>query len=207
MSTPQLSTTVASRSNVRLLLGSSKLVLFSPRQRSFLCTLVPYSTVNATTTLVESNNALNDETLRDANNDTLGSHPDNNEMEDCLFLDVYSSKTALEKAGNTYGAAVLVYIHGGGYYASGSKADFTTAGMLQRAASTSPPVVMVALDYLLGAFGFPDSPDDQGNGLANAGLHDQRFVLEWIQKNIHLFGGDPENPFVRLTENSLFSRP
>jgi carboxylesterase type B len=29
------------------------------------------------------------------------------------------------------------------------------------------------------------------NGVVNAGIHDQHFALEWVQKYIHLFGGDP----------------
>jgi carboxylesterase type B len=57
-------------------------------------------------------------------------------------------------------------------------------------------VVLVALDYRLGALGFLDSPDAQKDGLANAGLHDQRFALRWIQKYIYLFGGDLEKVMV-----------
>lgn len=50
----------------------------------------------------------------------------------------------------------------------------------------------VSFNYRLGAFGWLSGPTFQENGTANAGLHDQRFALEWIQQHIHLFGGDPE---------------
>ena len=50
----------------------------------------------------------------------------------------------------------------------------------------------MALNYRLGAFGWLSGPSFQNSkGTANAGFYDQRFALEWIQKNIHLFGGDP----------------
>jgi carboxylesterase type B len=44
----------------------------------------------------------------------------------------------------------------------------------------------------LGAFGWLAGHSVTANGTANAGLHDQRFGLDWVYKNIHLFGGDPE---------------
>lgn len=52
-------------------------------------------------------------------------------------------------------------------------------------------VIYVALNYRLGAFGFMSGPafEEQG-GLPNAGLHDQKLALEWIQQNIHKFSGD-----------------
>ena len=39
--------------------------------------------------------------------------------------------------------------------------------------------------------GWLSGPTFQANGTANAGLYDQRFALEWVQKYIHKFGGDP----------------
>jgi carboxylesterase type B len=157
-------------------------------------TIVPLFTgrgdaINSTA-LQSQLDAMNAQTTQeDSKNATIGSNPENSETEDCLFLDVYSPKDAFEEVESTYGRPVLVCIHSGGYI-WGSKHDFTTAGLFQRAASTGPPMVMVALNYRLGALGFLSGPTIQKDGLANAGLHDQRFALEWIQKNIHLFGGD-----------------
>ena len=47
------------------------------------------------------------------------------------------------------------------------------------------------MNYRLGAFGWLSGPTFQANGTANAGLHDQRFALEWVKKHISKFGGDP----------------
>ena len=48
------------------------------------------------------------------------------------------------------------------------------------------------MNYRLGAFGWLAGPTLQGmGGVSNAGLYDQRLALEWVQKHIHLFGGDP----------------
>lgn len=44
----------------------------------------------------------------------------------------------------------------------------------------------------MGAFGWLGGDSILANGTANVGLHDQRFALDWVYKNIHLFGGDSE---------------
>ncbi len=123
--------------------------------------------------------------------------------EDCLFLDVVVPQNIFKKATkesrnddkkSNCGAPVLVWIYGGGYTA-GEKTGFGTynpAGLLKASqASGSEGVVYVALNYRLGAFGWISGPTLQSDGTANAGLYDQRLALQWIQKNIHLFGGDP----------------
>lgn len=48
------------------------------------------------------------------------------------------------------------------------------------------------MNYRLGAFGFLSGPSLQEDGTANAGLYDQRLALQWVQDNIHLFGGDKD---------------
>lgn len=53
------------------------------------------------------------------------------------------------------------------------------------------PVVYVAANYRLGIFGWLSGPSftlSEGT-VPNAGLYDQRFALQWVQKHIHLFNG------------------
>ncbi|KAL1640438.1 hypothetical protein SLS58_006936 [Diplodia intermedia] len=106
------------------------------------------------------------------------------ETEDCLFLDVIVPKKIFESAGSA----------SGGGYSTGSKISYgNPAGLIARSqTASSDGVVWVALNYRLGAFGWLSGPTFQQDGTANLGLHDQRFALEWVQKNIHLFGGDKD---------------
>jgi carboxylesterase type B len=46
------------------------------------------------------------------------------------------------------------------------------------------------LSAQLGAFGFLSSKEVKEKGVVNAGILDQKFALEWVQKHIHKFGGD-----------------
>jgi carboxylesterase type B len=50
-------------------------------------------------------------------------------------------------------------------------------------------VIVVAVTYRLGAFGFLWSGTDGFNGAY--GIQDQRLALKWVQANIVAFGGNP----------------
>lgn len=113
------------------------------------------------------------------------------ETEDCLFLDVFAPKTIFERANSSaYGAPVLVWIYGGGY--TGGNKFNNPAGLLAASSNSSfGEVVYLSINYRLGALGWLGGPSYQAEGgKSNLGLYDQRFALEWIQDNIHLFGGD-----------------
>ncbi|KAA6409016.1 MAG: carboxylesterase family [Lasallia pustulata] len=116
--------------------------------------------------------------------------------EDCLFLDVVVPQAIFHKASNTTndtcGAPVLVWIYGGGYTAGDKSGSGNPAGLIKASQVTgSEGVIYVSMNYRLGAFGWLSGPTLQSDGTANAGLYDQRLALEWVQENIHLFGGDP----------------
>lgn len=52
-------------------------------------------------------------------------------------------------------------------------------------------VVLVTLDYRLGAFGFLFTGFKGNDAKGNYGILDQRLALQWVQQNIQNFGGDP----------------
>lgn len=76
----------------------------------------------------------------------------------------------------------------GGGYGSGN-AGFD---LVPQILTNGNKYITVAIQYRLGAFGFLSSADVAKSGVLNAGIHDQYFALQWVQKYIHLFGGDPK---------------
>ncbi|XP_053674710.1 esterase B1-like [Anopheles nili] len=107
--------------------------------------------------------------------------------EDGLFLNVHTPELPNETPNATAKQLpVMVYIHGGGFL-SGSGDAF----LYDPVYFMPHRVVIVTFNYRLGPLGFLSFPEA---GIAgNAGLKDQLLVLEWVQKNIAAFGGNPEN--------------
>ena len=102
--------------------------------------------------------------------------------EDCLLLDVLIPETP----SSAY-LPVLVQIHGGGYDQGNSESN---PGYLLVNQSNGG-IIYVSMQYRLDAFGFLAGNAVRENGAANVGLLDQRAALNWVQRNIRAFGGDP----------------
>ncbi|MFB7842715.1 carboxylesterase/lipase family protein [Microbacterium sp. NPDC056052] len=82
---------------------------------------------------------------------------------------------------------VLVWIHGGAFsWGSGSDPVYDGHRL-----STRRDVVVVTINYRLGALGFLALPGVPGSG--NVGLLDQLAALRWVRRNIAGFGGDSDN--------------
>jgi para-nitrobenzyl esterase len=105
--------------------------------------------------------------------------------EDCLYLNVWTPAKR-----NTTGLPVLVYFFGGGFVAGdGSEPRYDGASMARKG------IVTVTVNYRLNIFGFFSHPELSKEapykGSGNYGLLDQHAALKWVQKNIAVFGGDP----------------
>jgi para-nitrobenzyl esterase len=106
--------------------------------------------------------------------------------EDCLRLNVQTP--AIDDARRP----VMVWIHGGGF-TSGTGATPWYNGTSFAARGD---VVVVSLNYRLGALGFLHLADIGGADHVSSGLLgilDQVAALQWVRDNIAAFGGDPDN--------------
>ena len=104
--------------------------------------------------------------------------------EDCLYLNVWSAAAPGEAV------PVLFWIHGGGLrMGDSSTAAFDGAALAARG------VVVVTINYRLGVLGYLAHPllraESARGESGNYGLLDQIAALEWVQRNIPAFGGDP----------------
>ena len=112
--------------------------------------------------------------------------------EDCLYLNIWS------QIGGLANKPVMFFIHGGGNVIGSANAGGLYDG--QRFAATHD-VVLVSINYRLGTLGWFSHPALQVSGSDSAAAKDNSgnygtdiiAALEWVQKNISAFGGDPEN--------------
>jgi para-nitrobenzyl esterase len=129
------------------------------------------------------------------------------QSEDCLTLNVLApadpaatpaaraAAGAADAAGHTPAVRpVMVWIHGGAYFAGSSAQPLFDGAHLV----ANGDIVFVSLNYRLGALGFLDfsgvAPSGSGTSFdTNVGLRDILAALEWVQQNIAAFGGDPGN--------------
>jgi len=110
--------------------------------------------------------------------------------EDCLFLNVWTTNLPA----NHPAAAklpVMFWIHGGGNIDGASQVNAIGPTLAQKG------VLVVSVNYRLGALGFMAHPaltaESPHHSSGNYGILDQIAALEWVQRNIAGFGGDPAN--------------
>lgn len=116
----------------------------------------------------------------------MGGPPPGGLSEDCLYLNIWTpAKSARERI------PVLVWIYGGGFNAGATSIPVNSGDKLARRG-----VVLVSIAYRVGVFGFYAHPELSAESpqrvSGNYGLLDMIAGLQWIQRNIAAFGGDPK---------------
>ena len=106
------------------------------------------------------------------------------QSEDCLFLNVWTAATRGDPR------PVFVWIHGGALTRGSGYSDVRDGTPL-----ASKGVVVVSLNYRLGPLGYLAHPEltaeSPHHSSGNYGVLDQIAALQWVQRNIAAFGGDP----------------
>ena len=106
--------------------------------------------------------------------------------EDCLSLNVWTPSTEGSSR------PVMVWIHGGAFVTGSGSSPIYDGSILSRRGD----VVVVTINYRLGALGFLNLNEVTGGRIpstGNEGLLDQAFALAWVRDNISRFGGNPGN--------------
>ncbi len=101
------------------------------------------------------------------------------ESEDCLNLNIWTPSVDNKKR------PVMFWIHGGAFLMGGGIDPMYDGSALAKRGD----VVVVTINYRLGALGYLYIPDIT----ANVGHLDQILALKWVHDNIELFGGDSTN--------------
>src|SRR3989442_248867 len=107
--------------------------------------------------------------------------------EDCLYLNVWRSADPAAR-----NLPVMVWIYGGGFTGGSSSSPITSGVQFAKQG-----VVLVAMNYRVGRFGFfafPALSSERPNeNKGNYAYMDQIAALQWVQRNIAAFAGNPNN--------------
>ncbi|OJJ06436.1 hypothetical protein ASPVEDRAFT_32735 [Aspergillus versicolor CBS 583.65] len=120
----------------------------------------------------------------------------------CLNLTITAPTSALE-AHNQAKVPVLIFIHGGAFIGGSQcvtiagREVFDATNLVRASLARKQSIVVVTINYRLGPLGFMASQELEafnryhGEPVGNYGFHDQARGLDWVNKFIGAFGGDP----------------
>ena len=111
--------------------------------------------------------------------------PQGEVSEDCLYLNIWTTaESSKEKR------PVVMYIPGGAFTGGSGNCPVYNGEHLAKKG-----LVVITINYRVGVIGFLALPEltkeSEHNASGNYGLLDQVAALEWIKKNVSVFGGDP----------------
>lgn len=106
--------------------------------------------------------------------------PPAGESEDCLSVNVYVPQPVWKPK------PVMVWLYGGGLLYGNNGVEKYDGSYI----AANNDVIVVVPNYRTNIFGFNGSPQVPV-GERNPGFLDQRLALDWVQRNIAAFGGDP----------------
>ncbi|KAK0624862.1 Alpha/Beta hydrolase protein [Bombardia bombarda] len=112
--------------------------------------------------------------------------PQKADTANCLTLSVFAPSNASSHTNTNKLLPVFVFLGGGGF-ASLASANLNASGLI---AAAHHAIVVVTPNYRVGPYGFISS-EAAPHVTANNGLRDQRKALQWVQRHIAKFGGDP----------------
>lgn len=101
--------------------------------------------------------------------------------EDCLNLNIHVPR------GADGPLPVMVFLHGGGFVGGSG------AGYDPRRVTAGGDVIVVTVNYRLGALGFLRHASLRDPYAGNFGIADQQAAMRWVRRNIAAFGGDDGN--------------
>ena len=124
-------------------------------------------------------------------------HPASGGAEDCLVLNIWTPAGKVVKK-DVKSLPVMVWIHGGS-----NTSGFAHEPDFRGSRLAGKGVVVVTLNYRLGALGFFAHPAIADVSAGRQGISDQITALRWVHDNIGAFGGGPGQAGHRQAQRRL----